>query len=243
MNVVPWLLTAIAIGVAAALFVENRETERQRDALDRQLDTLNRQLERGGAAALALEKARAKEDEARRVLDSALQAEAAAKRAASDAERAAREAQRARAASEKVQAEAAQRDAEMVRLVAEKAVNERLQAEKAALEIARERLATEKAQAEARAAAEQARQKSAPYSIPSAEARQAAMDLEAQGRGEEAVRKYIQAARSGNCEAAARLGEIYDKGLAGVTRNYAESLKWYNAARVLGCNVPLSPRS
>ena len=40
--------------------------------------------------------------------------------------------------------------------------------------------------------------------------------------------------------AAKRLGEIYDKGLAGVSRDYAESLKWYNAARVLGEDVPMA---
>ena len=41
-------------------------------------------------------------------------------------------------------------------------------------------------------------------------------------------------------KAAKRLGEIYDKGIAGVSRDYAESLKWYNAARVLGEEVPLA---
>ena len=43
-------------------------------------------------------------------------------------------------------------------------------------------------------------------------------------------------------EVAKRLGDIYDKGLIGITRDYAESLKWYNAARVLGCDVPLQQR-
>jgi TPR repeat protein len=93
--------------------------------------------------------------------------------------------------------------------------------------------------AETRAAAERARQ-AVPRVITSSDARKTAMDLEAEGRNQDALRMYIGAARGGNCEAAARLGEIYDKGLAGVTRNYAESLKWYNAARVLGCEVPLS---
>ena len=45
---------------------------------------------------------------------------------------------------------------------------------------------------------------------------------------------------SGNGKAAKRLGDIYDKGLAGVSRDYAESLKWYNAARVLGEDVPMA---
>ena len=37
-----------------------------------------------------------------------------------------------------------------------------------------------------------------------------------------------------------RLGEIFDKGLVGIQRDYAESLKWYNAARVLGEDVPMA---
>lgn len=69
--------------------------------------------------------------------------------------------------------------------------------------------------------------------------RQAAIRLEEQGRVSEAVKFYIQAARSGSCEAAVRLGEIYDQGLGGVRRDYPESIKWYNAARVLGCDVPI----
>jgi len=66
------------------------------------------------------------------------------------------------------------------------------------------------------------------------------MALEQQGKGNDAVKIYVRAARSGNGKAAKRLGEIYDKGLAGVSRDYAESLKWYNAARVLGEDVPMA---
>lgn len=54
------------------------------------------------------------------------------------------------------------------------------------------------------------------------------------------MKVYTRAARSGNGQAAKRLGEIYDKGLIGIPRDYAESLKWYNAARVLGADVPLA---
>ncbi|HZO02996.1 MAG TPA: hypothetical protein VFB93_17505, partial [Burkholderiales bacterium] len=67
-----------------------------------------------------------------------------------------------------------------------------------------------------------------------------AMALEQQGKGNDAVKIYVRAARSGNGKATKRLGEIYDKGLAGVSRDYAESLKWYNAARVLGEDVPMA---
>ena len=68
---------------------------------------------------------------------------------------------------------------------------------------------------------------------------QVAQGFEGEGKGKEAVKAYITAARSGNCDAAKRLGDIYDKGLIGISRDYAESLKWYNAARVLGCDVPM----
>ena len=61
-----------------------------------------------------------------------------------------------------------------------------------------------------------------------------AKGLENEGKGAEAVRTYTRAARSGSGKAAKRLGEIYDKGVPGVSRDYAESLKWYNTARALG---------
>ena len=62
-------------------------------------------------------------------------------------------------------------------------------------------------------------------------------DLEREGRGKDAIKVYTYLARSGNCEAAKRLGDIYGKGLAGADRDYAESRKWYGAARTLGCEV------
>jgi TPR repeat protein len=68
-----------------------------------------------------------------------------------------------------------------------------------------------------------------------------AQTLEHQGRGAEAVKLYEHAARSGSGKAALRLSEIYDKGIPGVARDYAESLKWHNAARVLGEDVPRKP--
>ena len=75
----------------------------------------------------------------------------------------------------------------------------------------------------------------------SEERRQEGIRLEGDGRFADAVKAYTWAARSGSCDAAARLGEIYDKGLGDIRRDYAESIKWYNAARVLGCDVPLPP--
>ena len=58
--------------------------------------------------------------------------------------------------------------------------------------------------------------------------------LEMEGKSVEAVRTYTRAARFGNGKAANRLGEIYDKGIEGVVRDYALMLKWCNTARALG---------
>jgi hypothetical protein len=69
---------------------------------------------------------------------------------------------------------------------------------------------------------------------PMAEGRQ----LEADGKFREAVRVYRLAARKGNGAAAKRLGEIYDRGVPGVNRDLAESLQWYEAARLAGETVP-----
>jgi serine/threonine-protein kinase len=129
--------------------------------------------------------------------------------------------------------------------------------ERAALEaekqrIAAERLAAEKAAAEAeakRVAAEKAAEKvklasTAPaVAAPAGGATQyqTAVSFEEKGEGKAAVKAYITAARGGSCEAAKRLGDIFDKGLIGVSRDYAESLKWYNFARTLGtCDVPVA---
>jgi hypothetical protein len=57
---------------------------------------------------------------------------------------------------------------------------------------------------------------------------------ERDGNMKEAVNLYVQAARAGEAQAARRLAEIYGKGIGGIARDYAESLKWDNAARILG---------
>ena len=116
------------------------------------------------------------------------------------------------------------------RAAAEKA---KAEAEK---QIAEAKAATDKAKADA----EKATKLAAAAPAPGGEALfEQASALEQQGKGNDAVKLYVRAARSGNGKAAKRLGDIYDKGLAGVSRDYAESLKWYNAARVLGEEVPL----
>jgi len=63
---------------------------------------------------------------------------------------------------------------------------------------------------------------------------QQALAMENGGNAKEAIRVYRRAARAGSGPAAKRLGEIFDKGVAGVPRDYAESLQWYETARQLG---------
>jgi class 3 adenylate cyclase len=66
---------------------------------------------------------------------------------------------------------------------------------------------------------------------------QQAVAMEQDGKAAESVRIYRRAARAGSGKAAKRLGEIYDKGIPGVSRDYAESLQWYETARQLGENI------
>ena len=66
--------------------------------------------------------------------------------------------------------------------------------------------------------------------------------LEDEGKFRDAVRVYRLAARKGSGPAAKRLGEIYDKGVPGVGRDLAESLQWYEAARLAGESVPTAAR-
>jgi hypothetical protein len=94
--------------------------------------------------------------------------------------------------------------------------------------------AIETAKAEEKQRVQDERQKPSPSQLM-----QIASNLERAGKTDEIRNAYVTAARSGNCQAAERLGDIYGQGLVGVRRDEAESLKWYNAARVLGCDVPL----
>ena len=64
-----------------------------------------------------------------------------------------------------------------------------------------------------------------------------ASDLERKGSAKEARKAYMTAARSGSCDAAKRLGDIYAEGILGAARDLRDSRMWYGAARVLGCEV------
>jgi Sel1 repeat-containing protein len=64
--------------------------------------------------------------------------------------------------------------------------------------------------------------------------------MESEGNAQDAIRIYRRAARSGSGKAAKRLGEIYEKGIPGVSRDYAESVQWYEKAKQLGEAVDTS---
>ena len=64
--------------------------------------------------------------------------------------------------------------------------------------------------------------------------------MEDSGKAADAIRIYRRAARAGSGKAAKRLGEIFDKGVPGVPRDYAESLQWYETARQLGETVEVA---
>jgi hypothetical protein len=66
--------------------------------------------------------------------------------------------------------------------------------------------------------------------------------MESEGNVTGAVRIYRRAARAGSGKAAKRLGEIFDRGAPGVSRDYAESLQWYETARQLGVEIPVARR-
>ncbi len=72
---------------------------------------------------------------------------------------------------------------------------------------------------------------------------QQALAMETSGKAADAVRIYRGAARAGHGKSAKRLGDIFDRGVPGVSRDYAESLQWYEKARELGENIEkIKPR-
>ena len=204
--------------------------QKQLEEAKRQAETAERAKKNAEEARVALEKARRTEEEARKSGDAAK-----AKAAAEASARAEAEAKKTADAAKAAQAKAASADrAEAEKAVADaKAAAERAQAE------AEKAIADAKAaEAKAKADAEKAKTAAAPSGSDTLFAQASA--LEQQGKGADAVKAYTRAARAGHSKAMKRLGEIYDKGIPGVSRDYAESLKWYNAARVLGEEVPLA---
>ncbi len=237
---------------AAELEKAKKREEDARIALEKARQAEEEARKRGDLARqkqLAEERSRA-EAEAKKTADASRLREAEAKKTA-DAAKAVQEkasaAEKARAEKLAQERAAAERD----RVAREKAAADKAIAEaKAAADkakadaekaIADAKAAAEKAKAEAEKAKREAERTTVAAAPPGGEALfEQAAALEQQGKGSDAVKLYVRAARSGNGKAAKRLGEIYDKGIAGVSRDYAESLKWYNAARVLGEEVPIA---
>ncbi len=257
---------ALAIAGAGYYFFAPTDVEQQKRIaeMQKQLDQAKLEaaaLEKAKRAAedakLAAEKARKAEDDARKSGDLAKQKQFAEERARADVEaRKTADASKLREAEAKKSADVVKATQEKAtaadrskmdklaadRSAADKAAADRLAAERAAAEkAALERAAAAERQAADRIAAAEKAAKAAPGAPAGGEALfDQASALEQQGKGNDAVKLYVRSARSGNGKAAKRLGEIYDKGLAGVSRDYAESLKWYNAARVLGEDVPMA---
>jgi len=76
---------------------------------------------------------------------------------------------------------------------------------------------------------------------------QRAIALEVEGKNVEAAKMFRQVIRAGNGvpagQAAKRLGDLYQKGGGGVSRDYAEALRYYEIARSNGVEVPtVKPR-
>jgi serine/threonine-protein kinase len=151
-----------------------------------------------------------------------------------------------RAAAEKAQAAKLAQDkaANEQKTAADKALADKLAEAERRAAAAEQKAAAAAAEAEKRAAEKAAQDKLA-LAAPAAPAPGSPVETllaqaaakESEGANKDAVRLYTQAARAGSGKAAKRLGDIYTKGVDGVPRDYAESLKWYNAARVLGETV------
>jgi serine/threonine-protein kinase len=230
--------------VAAEKAREAEEEARKRGDLARQKQLAEERARAEAEAKKAAEASKARAAEAQKTADAAK----AAQEKATAAERAkAEKLAQEKAAADKAAAEKRAAE-ERERIAREKAAADKAIADaKAAADKAKAE--AERQIAEAKAAAEKARIEAEKAKVAAASSAPApggealfeqAAALEQQGKGSEAVKIYVRAARSGNGKAAKRLGEIYDKGIAGVSRDYAESLKWYNAARVLGEEVPLA---
>ena len=66
--------------------------------------------------------------------------------------------------------------------------------------------------------------------------------LERSGNEKGAFAAFLDAAEHGSPPAQRRLGEIYDTGNSAVARDYAESVRWYQAARENGEDLPAQPK-
>ena len=234
------------------------ELQKQLEEAKQKEAELQKAKEREAELQKQVELARKREEEAKKSGDIAKQKALAEELRQREAE-ALRQGQvtKQREADAKKQADIAQRQKDdlakqqkdsAARLAAEKAAAEKIAAaeraaaqriaaaERAAKEAAEKAAAAERA---AKEAAERAERTPVKTSSNVEALLQQAAAKESEGDNRAAVKLYTQAARAGSGKAAKRLGDIYTRGVAGVPRDYAESLKWYNAARVLGEEVEL----
>jgi len=228
------VVALIAALAGAALYLQNASYETQLAELRKQLEQASQREAASAAAAKAAYMSA--------VETAVAEAKAQAGKAAAERAAAQRAAAEARSTAEKLAAQRAALEAEAKAAAAGVAeAKARFEEAKKKADEARVRAEEAKKRADdARASADRLAAERAPAGPTSAQMLyEQALALEEQGKGGEAVKAYIRAARSGSGRAALRLGEIYDKGIPGVSRDYPESLKWYNAARVLGEDVPL----
>ena len=67
-------------------------------------------------------------------------------------------------------------------------------------------------------------------------------DAESERRHADAAKFYREAANAGSGEAAKRLGDLYWRGVPGVEKDLAESLRWYRVAETHGEKVAQAVR-
>jgi TPR repeat protein len=89
------------------------------------------------------------------------------------------------------------------------------------------------------AAASQAVQAQAPAAAASASQRHAdGLRLEHRGDDKGAFAAHLEAAEAGHAPAQRRVAEIYDSGNHAVERDFGESMRWYEKARLGGEKIP-----
>jgi TolA protein len=240
--------TQVAEQAAVAARQQAEEQQRKLAEAQKAAEDAKRKMEeakRLGDTKAAEEARRQAEEETRKAeaqRKAAAEAEAQRKAAEAEAQRKAADEARVRAEAEarrKAEAEA-QRKAAAEEEARRKAAEAEAQ-RKATAEA--ERRAAAEAEAQRKAAAEAEAQRRATETKPAAggtpaELFQQAKTLEGEGRYAEAVRLYKQAGNGGHGPSSKRLGEIYLKGAKGVSRDYAESVRWYDKARQQGMEIP-----
>jgi TPR repeat protein len=82
----------------------------------------------------------------------------------------------------------------------------------------------------------------APAPSQAASRHAAGLLMEHRGDDKGAFVAFLEAAEAGYPPAQRRLGEIYDSGNSAVQRDFPESIRWYEKARLAGEDIP-SPKS